>query len=184
MIGYIHPFGDGNGRTARALFYWSMLRSGYWLFEYISISKLIQKSHIAYNTAFIYTETDDFDLTYFIYNQVEVIVKAIAALESHINKKKQELTNFIEWIDKSSVAQKLKRGHLEILKDAVKHPGKEFTAQQIGDNLGISLNTARTYLKKLLEEDLLVLSFKKRNRAVCYIAPADLREKLSAGANS
>ena len=37
MIGYIHPFGDGNGRTARAIFYWFMLRSGYWLFEYLSI---------------------------------------------------------------------------------------------------------------------------------------------------
>ena len=179
MIGYIHPFGDGNGRTARALFYWSMLRSGYWLFEYVSISKLIQEKRGAYDTAFIYTETDDFDLTYFIYNQVDVIVKAIAALESHINKKKQELANFIEWIDRSSIAQKLKRGHLEILKDAVKHPGKEFTAQQIADNVGISLNTARSYLKKLVEVDLLVLSSKKKNRAICYIAPADLREKLS-----
>src|SRR3546814_850888 len=29
QIGYDHPFCDGNGRTARALFYWSMLSSGY-----------------------------------------------------------------------------------------------------------------------------------------------------------
>ena len=42
MIGYIHPFGDGNGRTARAIFYWYMLSSGYWLFEYVSISKLMK----------------------------------------------------------------------------------------------------------------------------------------------
>ena len=88
MVGYIHPFGDGNGRTARALFYWSMLRSGYWLFEYVSISKLIQEKRNAYDTAFIYTETDDFDLTYFIYNQVEIIIKAIAALKTHIERKK------------------------------------------------------------------------------------------------
>jgi len=179
MIGYIHPFGDGNGRTARALFYWSMLRSGYWLFEYVSISKLIQEKRGAYDTAFIYTETDNFDLTYFIYNQVKVIVKAIAALENHINKKKQELADFMEWIEQSPIAKKLKRGHLEILKAAVKEPGREFTAQQIADNLGISLNTARTYLKKLVEEDLLVLASKKKVRTVRYLAPADLREKLS-----
>jgi Fic family protein len=43
MIGHIHPFGDGNGRTARAIFYWFMLKNGYWLFEYVSISKLIQE---------------------------------------------------------------------------------------------------------------------------------------------
>lgn len=26
LIGYIHPFVDGNGRTARALFYWYLLK--------------------------------------------------------------------------------------------------------------------------------------------------------------
>src|SRR5205814_10028127 len=40
-LAYDHPFVDGNGRTARALFYWSMLRNGYWMFEYITISKII-----------------------------------------------------------------------------------------------------------------------------------------------
>ena len=69
MLGYIYPFGDGNGRTARALFYWSMLRAGYWLFEYISISKLIKEKRGAYDKAFLYSETDEFDLTYFLYNQ-------------------------------------------------------------------------------------------------------------------
>ena len=44
LIGYIHPFGDGNGRTARALFYWFMLKNGYWLFEYISISRLLKNA--------------------------------------------------------------------------------------------------------------------------------------------
>ena len=33
QIGFDHPFCDGNGRTARALFYWMMMRRGYWLFE-------------------------------------------------------------------------------------------------------------------------------------------------------
>ena len=37
-LAYDHPFVDGNGRTSRALFYWSMLHRGYWLFEYVSIS--------------------------------------------------------------------------------------------------------------------------------------------------
>lgn len=32
-LGYDHPFVDGNGRTARALFYWAMLRQNYSLFE-------------------------------------------------------------------------------------------------------------------------------------------------------
>ena len=44
MIGFIHPFVDGNGRLARALFYWYALRNDYWLFEYMAISKTIKES--------------------------------------------------------------------------------------------------------------------------------------------
>ena len=43
-LAYDHPFSDGNGRTARALFYWAMLHKDYWLFEFISISSVIHKS--------------------------------------------------------------------------------------------------------------------------------------------
>ncbi|MGL5941834.1 MAG: hypothetical protein ACRC2S_15930 [Waterburya sp.] len=117
-------------------------------------------------------------MTYFIYNQVEVIVKAIAALKTYIDHKKQELFNFTTWIEQSPIAKKLKRGHLEILKEAVKEPGKEFTAQQVADSLGVSQNTARGYLNKLVEADLLVLASTKRVRTVRYIAPANLREQL------
>jgi Fic family protein len=38
MIGCGHLFVDGNGRTARALFYWSVLHQKYRLMEFISIS--------------------------------------------------------------------------------------------------------------------------------------------------
>lgn len=77
MIGYDHPFDDGNGRTARALFYWFALKSKFNLFKYLSISKIIMQSHKAYGLAYLHTETDANDLTYFLYNQVEVITRAI-----------------------------------------------------------------------------------------------------------
>ncbi len=38
MLAYDHPFVDGTGRTARALFYWSMAHQGYWLMDFISIT--------------------------------------------------------------------------------------------------------------------------------------------------
>ncbi|PID45519.1 MAG: cell filamentation protein Fic [Proteobacteria bacterium] len=178
MIGFIHPFGDGNGRTARALFYWYMLRSGYWLFEYVSISKLIQEKRNDYDTAYIYTETDDFDLTYFIYNQVGVVTKAVDALHEHIEKKKREFYEFMEWIENSPVSKVLKQGQLEVLKDAVKHPGKIFTSKQVSLDFNINENTARSYLKKLAEEDLLMATRGKKGKAVLYLSPADLRTRL------
>jgi Fic family protein len=76
-LAYDHPFVDGNGRVARALFYWSMLRSGFWLFEFISISQIIRSHPAKYGRAFLYTETDDNDLTYFIIYHLEVIMRAI-----------------------------------------------------------------------------------------------------------
>ena len=56
MLAYIHPFVDGNGRTARSLFYWYMIKKGYWLTEYLSISRVIYKSKASYEKAYIYTE--------------------------------------------------------------------------------------------------------------------------------
>ncbi|PWQ96935.1 Fic family protein [Leucothrix arctica] len=178
MIGYIHPFGDGNGRTARALFYWFMLRSGYWLFEYVSISKLIQEKRSDYDKAYVYTETDDFDLTYFLYNQVDVVIKAVDSLHDHIESKKRDYYEFMEWIESSPVSKILKPRQLEILKDAVKHPGKIFTAKQVSLDFDINGNTARSHLNKLVDEDLLIATKSKKGKGVLYLAPADLRERL------
>lgn len=178
MIGYIHPFGDGNGRTARALFYWYMLRSGYWLFEFVSISKLIKEKRTDYDTAYIYTETDDFDLTYFIYHQVDVIIKAVDALRDHIATKKSDFYHFIQWIEKSPVSQKLKRGQLELLKYALKQPGRVFTAKQVAVEFDITENTARAYLNGLVDVDLLIPTKSKKSKEVGYVSPAGLKQRL------
>jgi len=178
MIGYIHPFGDGNGRTARALFYWYMLRSGYWLFEFVSISKLIKEKRADYDTAYIYTESDDFDLTYFIYHQVDVIIKAVDALRDHIATKKSDFYHFIQWVEKSPVSQKLKRGQLELLKDALKQPGRVFTAKQVAVEFDITENTARGYLNGLVDVDLLIPTKSKKSKEVGYVSPAGLKQRL------
>ncbi len=178
MIAYIHPFGDGNGRTARAIFYWSMLRSGYWLFEYVSISKFIQEKRGDYDKAFIYTESDEFDLTYFIYNQVDTIEKAVQSLYDYIDRKKQEFYDFMNWIDNSPVAKTLKRGHLELLKEAVRSPGREFTSKQVAIDLGTTENTARSYLNILSNKNLLVKAQSKAGKTVIYLSPANLRKRL------
>src|SRR3546814_10435189 len=76
QIGYDHPFCDGNGRTARALFYWSMLSSGYWLTEYISISSILKKAPAQYVRAYLHAESDGTDMSYFVAHQLDVIIAA------------------------------------------------------------------------------------------------------------
>ncbi|WP_199898513.1 Fic family protein [Prolixibacter bellariivorans] len=97
MIGYVHPFVDGNGRTARALFYWYLLSKGYWLTEYLSISRLIIKSKNQYESAYLYTENDENDLTYFINYNLKTMDLAYDALRVYIQRKideKKYITNF------------------------------------------------------------------------------------------
>ena len=65
-MGYLHPFVDGNGRLARALFYWYLLKHNYWGFAYLPLSRVIKDSPVQYGKAFVYAEQDDNDLTYFL----------------------------------------------------------------------------------------------------------------------
>ncbi|MGD1846978.1 MAG: Fic family protein, partial [Salibacteraceae bacterium] len=73
MVGYIHPFADGNGRTARALFYWFLIRHRYSAIQFISLSRIIQRARVQYDKAFLKTELDGKDLTYFIYHSLKCL---------------------------------------------------------------------------------------------------------------
>lgn len=91
MFGYGHYFADGNGRTARALFYWSMLHGGYWLSEYVTISRILRKAPSKYAVSYLYTEDDESDLTYFIHYQLDVFIRALNDLDDYLAAKSQEL---------------------------------------------------------------------------------------------
>lgn len=90
MVAYVHPFADGNGRTARALFYWYMLKQGYWLTEYLSISRVIAKSKKSYEKAFLYTEADGMEMGYFVAYNMRVLQQSLKQLQDYIKRKQEE----------------------------------------------------------------------------------------------
>ena len=92
-LAYVHPFMDGNGRTARALFYWFMLKHDYWLFEYLSVSTAILSARAQYYRSFLYSEMDDNDATYFIVYNLKAIHKALEILNEYIERKQKEKKN-------------------------------------------------------------------------------------------
>ncbi|TOK50884.1 cell filamentation protein Fic, partial [Vibrio parahaemolyticus] len=100
------------------------------------------------------------------------------SLHLYIESKKQEYYNFMQWIEKSPIASTLKRGHQELLKTALKEPGKVFTAKLVATEQDINENTARSYLKRLVDLDLLIESKSKHSKAIRYVAPANLKELL------
>ena len=176
MIGYIHPFADGNGRTARALFYWFMLKNGYDYFEYISISKLLKAAPAKYSKAYQYVDADDNDLNYFIFHQIDVILRAISELHKYLETQSREYQEVNAILHQSDLKKKLNFIQKDIIKIAIKNPGKIFKANEVSVDYDISINTARTYLTRLLEYK--ILSSYKDGRTKAFIAPANLHELL------
>ncbi|MDP2560126.1 Fic family protein [Psychrobium sp. 1_MG-2023] len=176
MLGYEHPFRDGNGRTARALFYWFMLKHEYDLFKYISISKLLKDDPKGYGLSFIYTEKDQNDLTYFIDFQLDIILSAFEELQKYLQTKTDEFNQVLEMLDDSKFSGKLNFVQKDIIKKGTKEPGRIFTVKEIASSYEIGETSARTYLKKLVELKLILKTMD--GRTTLYISPSDLRDRL------
>ena len=172
-VGYDHPFVDGNGRTARALFYWSMLSQGYWLAEYLSISKILKKAPAQYAWAFLLTETDENDLTYFLEYQLEDISLSIKGLREYLRQKMAEVRQ-VEGLLKESAD--LNHRQLAILSHALKHPGFRYSIGSHKQSHNIVYQTARTDLLNLVKRGLLTQV--KRGRSFQFSAPANLTARL------
>jgi Fic family protein len=172
-LAYDHPFVDGNGRTARALFYWAMHRNGFWLCEFISISQIILKAPMQYGMAFLHTETDDNDLTYFIIHQAEVMREAVKELHAYINRKTQEAQESIGFI--ATLGWLTHRQQI-ILTHALKHPGNRYTVAEHRNRHGIAYATARADLLNLAEHEF--LEKYTEGREFVFRAPTDLLNRL------
>ncbi|MGN5221476.1 Fic family protein [Aeromonas veronii] len=177
MIGYEHPFRDGNGRTARAIFYWFMLKSGYDLFEFVSISKLLREEPRKYGEAYLYSERDQNDLTYFIDYNLDIIIKSINDLKLYLKREKDEFISVLTMMEKNEKLSKLSFHQKEIIKKGIKHPGIIFTAKGIEREYSISNNAARNALNTLVNKQILLST--TEGKITIYIAPGDLKERLS-----
>lgn len=173
MIGYDHPFVDGNGRVARALFYWSMLRHGYPLTKFLSISRVLREAPARYARAYLYTETDGGDLTYFLDHQVDVVVQSIEALRQYVERKTTDLK---ELEAKVRGRHDLNHRQIALLGHALRHPGFEYTVRSHEMSHRVTTNTARSDLQDLVDKGL--LRKLKQGRAHLFISPRDLDARL------
>lgn len=174
MLGYDHPFWDGNGRCARALFYWCVLRHGYWLLEYVSISAVIRKAPVQYGLAFLYTESDEGDVTYFINHQLDVIQKSISELQEYLVKKSKELKNLAKTF--GALEAKLNKRQLLLVQNALKYPKSRHTIAEHKKTHGVSYLTAREDLEDLARMGL--LNKTKQGVTSVFLVPNKLNERL------
>lgn len=172
-IGHDHPFVDGNGRTARALFYWSMLRSGYWLAQYFSISTILRKAPGQYVESYLKTETDGNDATYFVIYQLEVIERAINSLNQYITKKTLEVAE-VEQLALSVPG--LNRRQMAVINAAQRDPYRSFTIDEHMSQEQVTYQSARTDLLKL--EELGVLTKARVGKRYEFRSTGDLSALL------
>ena len=148
-IGYEHPFRDGNGRVARSLFYWYLFKNDYAAFRYIAISVLLKIAPVKYGKSYLYTETDDMDLTYFVDYQCGVILRSIATFKEVYEKSFNDVEEFNTWLWNSGLYRKLNEKQRVIFQISKSDQSNIFTATSVMNGLGCSYNTASSVLNGL-----------------------------------
>lgn len=179
MLAFIHPFVDGNGRTSRSLVYWYLLKNGYWMTEYLSISRVIYKSKAQYEKAFLYTESDGFDLSYFINYNLVALKKAYEDLKVYLQKEIKEQQDFYTFRCFSNINER----QAQLIRILKEKPTSFFTAKELTTRFNVTPKTARADLQHLVELKLMVESPVNR-RTIGYIKSDIFDERLKELTNN
>lgn len=175
-LAYLHPFADGNGRTARALFYFYLLKHGYQLLEFTPISRVILSQRGQYDRAYLYAEADGADLTYFLVFHLHAMEKALTELWRYIERRARRDRELA-----GAVSQDVSLNYRQraLLSRAIADRSSEFTFESHRASHGVSYPTARADLLELRDQGY--LSMRKEGRAFVFVPADDLADKLKAG---
>lgn len=174
-LAYDHPFEDGNGRTARALFYWAMRVQEYWLTEYLSISRILREAPSRYLKSFLYTETDENDTTYFILYHLRVVERAINELHEYLKEKVEEVRQIQDILRGN---ERFNYRQLALLTNAVRDGSKRYTFRSHSRSHRVTHQTARTDLLELARLGL--LEQRTVGRQYVFTPAPSLAKRLSA----
>lgn len=174
-MGYEHPFRDGNGRVARALFYWFMFKHEFAGFRYITISLLLRNAPVKYGRSYLHTEADELDLTYFIEFQCSVILRAVVGFTDIYRKSVADTEDFDRWLISSGVFEQLTQRQRALYQVAKSGEAKEFTASNVAENFSCTGSEAKSILEGL--EQLQIFARRKMGREAVYFLCGAVEEK-------
>ncbi|MDH3324822.1 MAG: Fic family protein [Candidatus Peregrinibacteria bacterium] len=170
-MGYLHPFTDGNGRLARMLFYWYLIKKGYWAFVYLPISKVIKDAPKQYTMAYVYSEQDDNDLTYFLDYNIKKIKLAVKDFSEYLDRQSRKN---IKMNKKCDTKYKLNIRQVQLLQ-YMHGDIDERTSLKAHMNVNqIAKVTAIKDLKDLIKKEFLVSN--KQGRNVYYYGTEKIKE--------
>lgn len=175
MFGFDHYFADGNGRMARTAFYWSMLHNGYWLAEFLTISKILRKAPGRYGDSYQYTEDDEGDLTYFILHQLKVIHRALDELDAYLEMRRSE-SNRIRSALRTAVTEFNPR-QTQLLEWLTRDGIHEVTAIDVANRYRVTTQTARNDLSHL--ESFRLLTRSKAKHPIRWAVSPSIGSKIA-----
>jgi Fic family protein len=173
-LAYDHPFVDGNGRTARALFYWAMLRQNYTLFEFISISQILRRAPIQYSVRSC-TRKPTERCHHFILHQAGVIRDAVEALHDYVRRRKTELRNVEQTLRAVEV---LNHRQQALMTHALRSKHTRYLIAGHQRSHQVTHQTARDDLFDLVGRGL--LNVEKSGRRYVFTAVPALEDKLAS----
>lgn len=105
---HVHPFDDGNGRSARALSNLYLEKNGYDFINFLSPSDYFEHHKAAYYQSIQSAEAHGYDATYFILYYLEALKDQMSRIQSEIQKEKK-IKDIKEVLGKNNWAKLNKR---------------------------------------------------------------------------
>jgi Fic family protein len=168
LIAYIHPFFDGNGRTARTLFYFKSIKHNLKFVELLSISAHLKNTGNQYERSFETVKSHDWDLTYFINYCLESLLAALKAVEGKVNNLLK-----INWL-KSEYS--FSDNQIRLLQKLYLSKYRPIDIEKYAQEIGKSREIARQELKALVEHKF--MREKKEGKKYIYLIEAKYLKEI------
>ena len=159
MLSQESLFEEVSSSIARMVFYQQMLSAGYFSMQSISISYYLLQTLAAYQRVFLFTYTDDNDITYFIMQQLDTL---LIAVDNYIKMSANISVPVVETDKTLNLRQQL------IVHEMQQYPQRQFRIAAIKHRFNITYETARTDLLGLVKHHLAKQS--KVGKAFVYCA--------------
>ena len=169
LVAYIHPFFDGNGRTARTLFYFKSIKHNLKFVELLSISAHLKNTGNQYERSFETVKSHEWDLTYFMNYCLESLLEALKVVEGKINNllKIHLLKNEFNFSD----------NQIRLLQKLYLSKYRPINIEKYAQDISKSREIARQELKALVEHKF--MKEKKEGKKYVYLIESKfLRETI------
>jgi Fic family protein len=147
FVAYIHPFFDGNGRTARTLFYYKAIRNRLNFVELLSISAHLKEHGRRYEKSFQNAVDHNLDMTYFVDFSLDSLLSALKTVERKVN--------FLLELGECLKSQRIHEKQISLLQRMSLHKFRRITIEEFAGDISRSHELARLELKKLSESGFL-----------------------------